>query len=399
MRDLPQRVIDESLKAVGLSSRVSLLVNQVYASRAGQVVTVKYVDRSAGKRENDAFEYTFEVSIDGEVHQAAVGISRDASSDIGRLVGATSMLGAAGDKCAHPWAVDFCTALILQVIDAGANFGEVAQDSSNTFIRLSNREVADLLKEQKVSSSEIKEYVTRRLHAAWDVGTGMIDWAQFFGRVDQLYLGLRERDFMKVIMAYNGQLWQMHAEHPLLTPTDQLTRTFVGGDETGASGLQRRPAVEPPFQQEGSAALRRLVGRVATTEERDFLDEAIKCYEVQAYRAAMVMVWILALDHLQEFILRHHLGSFNIELAKVKDKRVKVSTINSKDDFGDIPENKFIEVARAASIISNDVRKILDGKLGIRNSYAHPSNISLSPAKAADFIADLTDNVVLKYPL
>jgi len=38
-------------------------------------------------------------------------------------------------------------------------------------------------------------------------------------------------------------------------------------------------------------------------------------------------------------------------------------------------------------------------KLGVRNSYAHPSNVSLSPAKAADFITDLTDNVVLKYPL
>lgn len=154
-----------------------------------------------------------------------------------------------------------------------------------------------------------------------------------------------------------------------------------------------------PFQRETSTTLRSLIGKLATTDERDFLDEAIKCYEVQAYRAAIVMVWILTLDHLQEFILKHHLGSFNIELAKVKDKRVKVSTITTKDDFGDIPENNFIEIARAASIISNDVRKILDGKLGIRNSYAHPSNISLSPAKAADFITDLTDNVVLKYPL
>jgi hypothetical protein len=161
----------------------------------------------------------------------------------------------------------------------------------------------------------------------------------------------------------------------------------------------QKSLTDEPFRRETDTALRSLIGKLATTDERDFLDEAIKCYEVQAYRAAIVMVWILAMDHLQEFILRHHLGSFNIELAKVKDKRVKVSTINRKDDFGELPENKFIEIARAASIISNDVRKIIDAKLGIRNSYAHPSNIGLSPAKAADFIIDLTDNLVLKYPL
>jgi hypothetical protein len=156
---------------------------------------------------------------------------------------------------------------------------------------------------------------------------------------------------------------------------------------------------DEPFRRETSTTLRSLIGKLATTDERDFLDEAIKCYEVQAYRAAIVMVWILTLDHLQDFIIKHHLGSFNIELAKVKDKRVKVTTIATKDDFSDMPENKFIEITRAALIISNDVRKILDGKLGIRNSYAHPSNISLSPVKAADFITDLTDNVVLKYPM
>jgi hypothetical protein len=161
----------------------------------------------------------------------------------------------------------------------------------------------------------------------------------------------------------------------------------------------QKSLIDQPFQRDTSTSLRGLIGKLALSQERDFLDEAIKCYEVQAYRAAIIMVWILVIDHLQEFILKHHLASFNIELAKVKDKRVKVTTVTVKDDFGDIPEGKFIEIVRAANIISNDVRKILTGKLDIRNSYAHPSNITLSPAKAADFITDLTDNVVLKYPL
>jgi hypothetical protein len=154
-----------------------------------------------------------------------------------------------------------------------------------------------------------------------------------------------------------------------------------------------------PFQKETSSTLRSLTGKLVVTPERDFLDEAIKCYEAKAYRAAIVMAWILTLDHLQEYILKHHLAQFDTALAKVKDKRVKVSKIAGKDEFSDIPESKFIEIARAAGIINNDVRKILDAKLGIRNSYAHPSNLSLPPVKAAEFITDLVDNVILKYPL
>jgi len=43
------------------------------------------------------------------------------------------------------------------------------------------------------------------------------------------------------------------------------------------------------------------------------------------------------------------------------------------------------------------VRKILDTKLGIRNSYAHPSTVKLPKSKALEFIEDLVNNVILKY--
>jgi hypothetical protein len=152
-------------------------------------------------------------------------------------------------------------------------------------------------------------------------------------------------------------------------------------------------------RRETETALRGLVGLLSATAEQSFLDEAVKCYEVSAYRAAIVMTWNLAIHHLYEYVLKNHVSSFNAELGKVKDKRVKVAAVTSMDDFADIPENKFIEIARAANIISNDVRKILDQKLGTRNSYAHPSTLTLSPIKASEFIQDLINNVVLRYKL
>lgn len=41
--------------------------------------------------------------------------------------------------------------------------------------------------------------------------------------------------------------------------------------------------------------------------------------------------------------------------------------------------------------------KLLDNRLGIRNSAAHPSSVVISEVKTTDFIIDLVENVVAKY--
>jgi hypothetical protein len=146
------------------------------------------------------------------------------------------------------------------------------------------------------------------------------------------------------------------------------------------------------------ASLEKLVGRLSDTAERRFLAEALACVQVGAKRAAVVMVWLLAVDHLQRYVLAHRLTEFNQALAKRTDhKGLQISTI---DDFTEIRnEHSLIEVLRAAHVITNDVRKILDEKLGFRNSCAHPADIEIPDAKVASSIEDLVENVVLKYPI
>ena len=153
-----------------------------------------------------------------------------------------------------------------------------------------------------------------------------------------------------------------------------------------------------PARAHVSTQLRELVPKLTNPQEKAFLQETIDCYEIGAHRATVVMAWILAVHHLQQHILKHKLAAFNAVLAKNTDKRVKISSVTKMDDFSEIPEGKFIEFSRSAKIISNDVRKILDEKLGTRNSAAHPSGISVSPVKVTDFVIDLVDNVILKYP-
>ena len=150
-----------------------------------------------------------------------------------------------------------------------------------------------------------------------------------------------------------------------------------------------------PAKIQVSAKLTDLIQKIKNTNERSFLVEAINCYKVDAFRATIVLVWILTIDHLQNYIFRVKLNDFNTAFAKNPDK--KISKIVNYDDFGEIKESKFIELTRSSGIISNDVRKILDEKLGIRNSAAHPSGVKFAGHKATEFALDLINNVLLKY--
>lgn len=152
-----------------------------------------------------------------------------------------------------------------------------------------------------------------------------------------------------------------------------------------------------PLKAKANKDLRLLLTHITNPAQNEFLKEAIDCLEISAYRASIVMVWNLTIDHLFAYILKHKLSAFNSALALNTDKRIKITSVGDRDDFNEMPENKFIEFCRVAKIISNDIRKILDTKLGIRNTFAHPSNLKVSETKAIEFIEDLVNNVILKY--
>jgi len=152
---------------------------------------------------------------------------------------------------------------------------------------------------------------------------------------------------------------------------------------------------QEPTKVAVSSQLTDLIDRVSDGSERSFLLEAINCYRIEAYRGFIIMVWIVTMDHFQKYVFANFLTEFNTALEKNQEKKIK--KIFNYDDFSDLPEGKLIELSRSAGVISNDVRKLLDEKLGTRNSAAHPSGIKISGHKATEFALDVIDNVLLKY--
>jgi hypothetical protein len=189
----------------------------------------------------------------------------------------------------------------------------------------------------------------------------------------------------------------------LLTHTaakDVFALNMPGLDEVESylSGAGPASAVVDDMIAGALEYLRKVVARLGNDNQRKFMAEAISCLAVDAPRATIVMAWAGALDHLYDFILRHKLADFNVALSKRTDRYARV-VIAAKDDLLELKESVFIEVARSAGVISNDVRKILDEKLGIRNTCAHPSAVDIHRSKVVNFIEDIVDNVIVKHPL
>lgn len=162
--------------------------------------------------------------------------------------------------------------------------------------------------------------------------------------------------------------------------------------------LEKRYGQRPASIQV-DALLAELPSKVPNLAERTFLDETIICYKSKAFRAAIVMAWNLAYDHLCHYVLNKHIAKFNAQYPirfPKQHAKSRVKTITNRDDFSELTESDVVDICRSASIISGSLHKILKEKLDKRNIYAHPSGVVVSPQTAEEVIIDLVSNVVLK---
>jgi len=144
-----------------------------------------------------------------------------------------------------------------------------------------------------------------------------------------------------------------------------------------------------------SKLLSDLPSKVPSLIERDYLSEALNCYKVKAYRAAIVMTWNLAYDHLMEWLLSDakRLQKLNDGIkSRYPKKNVEISI---RDDFSELKESELIGACSTAKLLNKNVFEILESKLKRRNTVAHPSTVVVTQAQADDVITDLVNNVVL----
>jgi hypothetical protein len=170
------------------------------------------------------------------------------------------------------------------------------------------------------------------------------------------------------------------------------------------AGQTRRQLDEKYGEEEVVVAVRELLaslpGKVSDDAERLFLKEAITCYRHGAFRAAIVMTWNLAYDHLLTWVLadKSRLGAFNGHIVRVVGAKKGTGLVMAKrEDFEELKESQVLDICGSAGLFaSSNTKKILVEQLNRRNMAAHPSLVDIGQPQAEDTITTLANNVVLK---
>jgi hypothetical protein len=140
--------------------------------------------------------------------------------------------------------------------------------------------------------------------------------------------------------------------------------------------------------------LRSELTKIKNANTRAFVEEAIKCYEAELHRSAIVMSWLAAMDVLYQQICTKHILAFNKEAVRVDPKW---KPANSADDLSRMKESDFLDRLVAISFIGKNVKNELKQCLDRRNGCGHPNSLKIGPATVAHHLEILLLNVFQRF--
>jgi hypothetical protein len=176
------------------------------------------------------------------------------------------------------------------------------------------------------------------------------------------------------------------------------------------SSVQRRLAALRTFQefheapvtdgptQSPAVALKSLNDAVAAAppDYRDYLVEAVTCYEQGLYRAGILIVWAAAMEHLYIVASDHPGGIRDLEAANLArfGNSKAYRQIKKKDDFLYLGEASWLQLAEDAGLMNRNARQMLTERLNLRNRCGHPTKYKPGREETVVFIESLLLNVL-----
>lgn len=142
-------------------------------------------------------------------------------------------------------------------------------------------------------------------------------------------------------------------------------------------------------------SLREATGK-APTSYQDYLNEAVDCYEHDAYRGAVLMVWSATVEHIYSAIESHSDGFKAMETANQSrfGKSNTYRKIRRKNDLLYLNDKNLLQICEDAGVFNRNARKLLEEKLDTRNRCGHPTGYVIGREEAVVFIESLINNII-----
>ena len=130
-----------------------------------------------------------------------------------------------------------------------------------------------------------------------------------------------------------------------------------------------------------------ILSKVIDKEERDYLEEGLKCFKANALRAGVIFLWNASIYKIQKMCLTQSLGFINTELKKIYPKAKEIKVI---EDFGYIKDEYLLELACRLKVLDKTKKEELKNTcLDLRNKCGHPGNYKPKGQKIKAFVEDI----------
>lgn len=143
-----------------------------------------------------------------------------------------------------------------------------------------------------------------------------------------------------------------------------------------------------------SQGLRKELTKIKDTNTKNFVEDAIVCFESNSYRAAVVLSWVGAVSVLYDYVKNNKLNEFNTEALR-RDSKWRIA--KTKDDLSRMKEYDFLQVLVAISLIGKNVKDELEICLKLRNGCGHPNSLKIGELRVSSHIETLVLNVFSKF--
>ncbi|SRR6266478_4469841 len=156
--------------------------------------------------------------------------------------------------------------------------------------------------------------------------------------------------------------------------------------EAHVRGILGLPESQPEIEH-SVVSLEALAAKIANSDIRDYILEAIKCLRFDALRPAIVFLWAGAVSVLRDKSVAKGLPQIN---AAVRVHDLRAREIKKADDFAYIKESILLLAAEGVGVLDKNQRTTLEDALGLRNKCGHPTKYSPGILKASSFVEDVT---------
>ena len=161
--------------------------------------------------------------------------------------------------------------------------------------------------------------------------------------------------------------------------------SITNSGESYVRELLELPANDIEIENDVSS-LESLISKISDKDVCDYLNEAVKCLQVNALRACVVFLWSGSVKKIRDDVFACGVKNINPAILKFDPKAKQIKKL---DDLVLIKESTLLLVSQEMGLFDKNQRSVLEDCLNLRNKCGHPGKYKIGQKKVSSFIEDL----------